>query len=140
MTAFFSLVLNFCLNYNFFPRLMQYQGGNQLAKQMQENHISIPDSSIRLLEVNAHSFDFYRGYNHIIVDIDYFKEEYQGMSGKYFLVTSEIASRLRADSFIVTPVVSHLDYNVARMKLKFLNPATRDRLLDTLMLAKISRE
>ena len=34
ITALFSLVLNFFMNYDFFPNLMKYQGGNELAAQM----------------------------------------------------------------------------------------------------------
>lgn len=137
VTAMFVLVFNFFMNYNFFPNLMRYQGGNELAKKMRADNIKVPDSAIVLLDVNAHSFDFYRNRNHDIVDIAVFSQMYPAMKDKYFLLTSDDARRLEADGFVVKPVVSHLDYNVARMKLKFLNPTTRVANLDTLMLAKI---
>src|SRR5687768_10517486 len=46
VTIVLSLVFNFFLNYNFFPNLLKYQGGNELARMMKEKNISIPHEDI----------------------------------------------------------------------------------------------
>jgi 4-amino-4-deoxy-L-arabinose transferase-like glycosyltransferase len=136
---FFSIVFNFFLNYNFFPGLMKYQGGNELAFQMKRDNIQVPDEKILSIDVNAHTFDFYRGHNHAHADMKRLKEQLPELSDRYFLLSSKDARILEADSIKVTPVASHVDYNVTTLKLKFLNPKTRLSKCDTLMLAQLSR-
>src|SRR6266498_2139600 len=68
VSAALSIVFNFFLNFNFFPNLLKYQAGKELADLMEKNNIKIPDDQIMLIETNAHSFDFHRKYNHAIAD------------------------------------------------------------------------
>jgi 4-amino-4-deoxy-L-arabinose transferase-like glycosyltransferase len=139
ISAAASVVLNFFMNYNFFPSLLQYQGGNELVKMMEAQHIQIADSNILQVEPNAHSFDFYRNHNHPLIGIDNIVERYPELSGKYFLITNYYKKELEGKGFVVTPVVSHVDFNVATIRLSFLNPATRMQRADTLMLVKVYR-
>ena len=106
---------------------------------MQEKNIAIPDSEIVVVESGAHSFDFYRKHNHRIAETDVFLKEYPSMKDKYFLISNRIKGFLITKGYNVEPVISHLDYNVTTVQLKFLNPATRIKNCDTLMLAKIYR-
>lgn len=137
--VFFSIVFNFFLLYNFFPGLMKYQGGNELVFQMRKDNIQVPDEKISLIDVNAHTFDFYRGYNHTHANMSRLKEQLPELSDRYFLMSSKDARLLQADSIKIIPVASHVDYNVTTLKLKFLNPKTRAGKLDTLMLAQLRR-
>ena len=137
ITGCSSILINLLLNYNFFPNLLKYQGGNELAFQMRKEGSLINDKDIFLLDVNAHSFDFYRNYNHDIVDLNQLGNRLPSLKDKYFLITSKLARESLVDSFLIKPVVSHIDYNVTTMKLKFLNPKTRSSKLDTLMLVQI---
>ncbi|MEI9943803.1 MAG: glycosyltransferase family 39 protein [Chitinophagaceae bacterium] len=121
-----SIVFNIFLNYNFFPNLMKYQGGNELAFKIKEEKLQVNDKDIVLLDVNAHSFDFYRGYNHEIVPADSLTAKLTGLQQHYFLLTSTMARRLPADSFRVEPIISHIDYNVTTLRLKFLNPQNKN--------------
>jgi 4-amino-4-deoxy-L-arabinose transferase-like glycosyltransferase len=138
ITICFAIVFNLFLNYNFFPALLKYQGGNELAFQINKEKIAIDDKHILLMDLNAHTFDFYRHHNHAVVTMDELPEKIQDKDN-YFLLNSGIARQLEADSFRVQPVISHIDYNVTTLKLKFLNPKTRTGKCDTLMLAKIYR-
>lgn len=139
VTALTSITFNFFLNYNFFPNLLKYQGGNELVKLMRQKNIVIADSDIVLIESGAHSFDFYRNYNHPVVQRDIFSEEYTAFRDKYFLLNNKIRDVLIKEGYDVKPFISHLDYNVTTVQLKFLNPQTRIKNCDTLMLAKIFR-
>jgi len=137
LTVCVAILFNLFMNYNFFPNLLKYQGGNEMAFQMRKGNSPIKDNDIILLDVNAHSFDFYRNYNHDIVDLSQLGKKLPSLQDKYFLLTSKLARESLTDSFNVIPIVSQVDYNVTTMKLKFLNPKTRSTKLDTLMLAKI---
>jgi 4-amino-4-deoxy-L-arabinose transferase-like glycosyltransferase len=135
-----SIVLNFSLFYNFFPSALKYQAGQQLVKQLEEKNISIPDSEIMLVELHAHSFDYYRGHNHRVIEAADFPEAYNSIGGKYFLLSAFLAKHIEKSGFRVEPVASQKDYNITTMKWEFLNPATREKNLDTLMLARVYRD
>jgi 4-amino-4-deoxy-L-arabinose transferase-like glycosyltransferase len=137
MSVGLSLLLNFFLNYNFFPQLLQYQGGNELAKAMKETDINIPDSNIIDVEQQAHSFDFYRGHNHRQLDAAAFSTAYPALKDKYFLLSGSTKAEVEKQGFEVQPVISRPDYNVAVVKFKFLNPRTRNSSLDTIFLARV---
>lgn len=134
ITAGFSIVFNFFVNYNFYPNLFRYQGGNELVNVIEEKDLKIPDESIQLIDDGAHSFDFYRGYNHAMADTNNLP---RGNDNLYFLLTSRHANRLIQRGFRIDTVASHADYNVSTLKLKFLNPKTRPATLDTIMLARL---
>lgn len=138
ISAALIIVFNFYIMYNFFPHLMRYQGGNELVSKIDAtDFLVINDDDILLLDVNAHTFDFYRGYNHNIIETAELVGKLPELSNKYILLTTSMARTLPADSLYILPVISHVDYNVTTLKLKFLNPKTRATKLDTLMLAKI---
>ncbi len=137
LSAALPLVVNFFLNYNFFPNLMQYQAGNELAKMVKQQGIVIRDEDIRLLETGAHTFDFYRAANHPIVAMDSVLKNGAWASEKVFILNNQQAKDLTAQGFVVQPVARHRDYNVTTITLKFLAPATRPQKLDTLLLARI---
>ena len=133
-----SLVFNFFLFYNFFPQLMKYQGGNELVKMIKQKNLRLPTDSIALIEMHAHSFDFYSRHNHMVAED--FVNNYRSYGNKYFLLTNRIQKDLEANGFIVQPIISHIDYNVNTIKLKFLNPKTRLKQCDELMLAKVYKQ
>lgn len=138
ISAAASVFFNFLLNYNFFPQLLKFQGGNEMAKQMQKQKLRINDTQILLIETNAHSYDFYRGYIHPLAPpIMDLKKEYPQIKESYFLINRDIRNQIEEQGFIVKPIISVKDYNVAKVSLKFLNPATRFQRMDTLMLVKI---
>jgi len=137
ISASVSLLFNFLLYYNFFPQLLKYQAGNELVKQMNEKNIVIPDEKILLIDPNAHSFDYYRGFCHTMVTSEELKNNDSTIKDNYFLVSRSDKNNLENMGFRVEPVVIQKDYNVAKVSLKFLNTASREKKLDTLMLAKI---
>jgi len=139
ITASASLVFNFLLYYNFFPQLLKYQGGNELVRQMKEKNITIPDEKIILIDPNAHSFDFYRGYSHPLLTPEELVHDDSTTRGHFFLMNNGDRKILEEKGFRIEPIISQRDYNVAKVSLKFLNTATREKRLDTLMLARIHK-
>ena len=140
ISAAASILFNFMLNYNFFPQLLKYQGGNEMVKLMKEKSMIIPDEDIILLDPNAHSFDFYKAYNHVLLPLEDFDKNYPALKDKYFFLSRADQNALQQQGYKVVPVISQADYNIAKVSLKFLNPAGREKRLDTLMLAKIYQQ
>ena len=140
LSAVLSLVLNFFLFYSFFPNVMPYQAGNTMVEKMKTENIKIPDDQIMLLEMHAHSFDFYRKHNHNVIEPDSLIKNFERDSSRYFLMTRIYITYFEKRGFSVNPLIAQPDYNVSTMKLKFLNPATRDQNYDTLFLARISKQ
>ncbi|MGZ8545394.1 MAG: hypothetical protein ACXWV0_08865, partial [Flavisolibacter sp.] len=137
ISAGMSLLLNFFLNYNFFPQLLQYQGGNQLVKELEKLPVKPHRDSIVLLETNAHSFDFYMNHNHQITSPGEAIANYESTNHLYYLMTNHQAAWIRSQGMIVEPLVRHIDHNVTTITLKFLRPDTRHKSMDTLMLARL---
>ncbi len=140
LSAAALLLFNFMLNYNFFPQLLKYQAGNEMVKAMREKDISIRDEDIILVEANAHSFDFYRGHNHLLMTLEEIDVKYPLLNKKYFLINRNDRNVLLERGYKVEAFVSQPDYNVAKVSLKFLSPSLREKKLDTLILARIYRE
>jgi 4-amino-4-deoxy-L-arabinose transferase-like glycosyltransferase len=132
------LVFNFFVNYNFFPQLMTYQAGNEMVKHMKEKNVNIRDEDIVSLEQHAHTFDFYKQYNHYILEFRDLDSVYPSVKDKYFLFTMPICRHIfDSMGYDIKPVLSVRDANIARMNLRFLNPKTRGSRMDSLMLAKL---
>ena len=96
--------------------------------------MNIEDKDIRLVYDNAHSFDYYRGYNHSLANVDSLP---RGDSSLIYLLGSGDAEKLISKGYRIDTLVSHPDYNVATIKLKFLRSETRASTLDTIMLARV---
>ena len=107
---------------------------------MQKEKIVIPKEEIVLLEPNAHSFEFTRKQILPLYRTDSFALIYPQLKDKYFLLSSTQVDYVEAQGFEVKPFVVQQDYNVTTIKLNFLNPSTREKTLDTLMLAKIYKQ
>lgn len=140
VSVFLSIALNFFMTFNFFPQLMKYQGGNELAMTMKKRGISYPPDDIRLMDTDSHSFDFYNGYTHLPIKIDSVIQAYHpSMAQQHFLLTSAMRRRLEDSGFIVQPEFLHINYQVSKVKGKFLNVKTRDSQCDSLILGRIQK-
>ena len=104
---------------------------------MEKENIVIPKEEIVLLEPNAHSFEFTRKQILPLYGTENFAMIYPQLKDKYFLLSSTQVDYIEAQGFEVMPHVTQPDYNVTTIKMNFLNPTTREKTLDTLMLAKI---
>lgn len=132
-----SIVATFFLNYNIFPFLTKYQGSHILAERIKKGEQNIPNNRIVVLEQHAHAFDFYLGKNHRVVEGPDFADTYPEISDSYFLLTPFQGRYLEERGFSIEPLMMQHDYNIATVKFDFLNPKTRHKVLDTLMIARI---
>ena len=69
-----------------------------------------------------------------------FEQIYLSNKDKYYLLNRGDKNKLQEKGYRFEPVISQPDYNVARLNLRFLNPTTREKKLDTLILARIYKD
>jgi 4-amino-4-deoxy-L-arabinose transferase-like glycosyltransferase len=134
-----AIVINFFMNFNFFPTLMKYQGGNEMVKEMKAKGLRIPHEDIILIEHGSHSFDFYTGYNHQVIEMGKLDSLYPKVSDKYFLMTSHMKKDLESRGYDIQPKLIKLDFRVSMPRFRFLNEKTRLSVCDSLILGKINR-
>lgn len=115
-------VLNFALNANFYPKIGIYQPGSAIAIAMQKNNID-PATVYSYLSLDR-PFDFYSKHWQPILNNDSIKEKIQ--SGEEVLLYGDENKKLEVEQVFTTTVLMYTpNYNIAGLKLKFLNPETR---------------
>ncbi len=140
VSVMLSLTLNFFMSFNFFPNLMHYQGGNELGIAFREHKPPFTNADIKLVDADSHSFDFYTAQNHDVYDLDSLMTHYTPLLRETrFLLTTEMKRKLEANGFSVQPELTHINYQVSKVQLKFLNERTRTASCDSLMLARIEK-
>ncbi|TDQ24119.1 ArnT family glycosyltransferase [Tenacibaculum caenipelagi] len=127
--------VNVVLNSYFYPELLQYQGGLQIAKIINKND-SIDINNVFLYE-NDYSWplDFYTQRNtpHIT------KEELKKIDKDVWIVIRNIPlERIEKEGFTIEKKYKVDHFRVTRLNLKFLNPKTRSSKLGDAYLLKIA--
>ncbi len=129
------VLVNFVLNTNFYPALGKYQAGSMLSQKVKE--LGIPDSSIYVFYQKYRSFDFYSKFIHKKITL----EEIRKRKSPFYLVIRDGDKRkLQSADIDFQPVIAVPDYRVTQLKLKFLNPSTRDRSYSQAHIVKISND
>jgi 4-amino-4-deoxy-L-arabinose transferase-like glycosyltransferase len=120
--ALFTIIgINFFLNTNFYPKLLQYQAGSTAARIINEHNI--PKENTYLFRINpGHTLPFYA--DHIFVD----KEATAINSGDYIITNDEGLSELNKTRSWSAEYQGN-DFHVSTLSLSFLNPATRSKEL-----------
>lgn len=136
LTATAALLVNFVLNTHFYRELGRYQAGNTMAALIRSK--GIDSSSVYLYGKVMRSFDFYtRRITPVLDSAGIVRELVKGRS-LYFFTTDNSGDTLRmqfpqAREVLVTP-----NQKITRLKLSFLNPATRERGLPVAKLYELT--
>jgi 4-amino-4-deoxy-L-arabinose transferase-like glycosyltransferase len=119
------------LNSNFYPQLLTYQGGNELAFKTKEKvdpenvffwpYIYNPSFQFYSKELKKEFSDSVLNQNHPV----------------WVLTDRNSFAQLKQKNLPVLQLYSHRDYNIGTMSLKFINPNTRKETLDSLFLVRI---
>jgi lysylphosphatidylglycerol synthetase-like protein (DUF2156 family) len=126
-----STVIFYLLNSNFYPQLLTYQGGNELAFQTRDK-IS-PKNVFFWPSIYNPSFQFYskelkKDFTDSVLNQDH---------PVWVLTDRNSRSQIMQRSIPVLQQYSHRDYNIGTMSFKFINPKTRRQTLDTLFLIRV---
>jgi 4-amino-4-deoxy-L-arabinose transferase-like glycosyltransferase len=118
------LVFNAFLNLVFYPDLLQYQSGNQVAHYANKNH---PGEPIGRIGFYMPSGEFYLQTHMLRTDTGLIKSGKFGAG--YLFVTADELQQLRVAGIEYNVVKFFPEFHVTMLTLKFLNPATREKEL-----------
>lgn len=131
LSALTSALTFYLLNSNFYPQLLKYQGGNELAFETKGK--VDPKNVFFWPYIYNPSFQFYSKE---------LKREFSDSvltkNGPVWLLADRNSfAQLKEKNIPGLQQYSHHDYNIGTMSLKFINPNTRKETLDTLFLVRI---
>lgn len=123
----------FLLNSNFYPQLLKYQGGKEMADAVKGK--LNPDDVYFWKNNFSSSFNFYtktlyRPFNNAPL-----------ASGKKTWLIYDIRDeeQIKKEGYQIGQQYSVLDYEITKPDLKFVNPATREKNCTRMMLSEITR-
>jgi 4-amino-4-deoxy-L-arabinose transferase-like glycosyltransferase len=124
MCLFFYL-----LNTNFYPQLLTYQAGKPLADTTRG--IADPKNVYFWKNSFSSTYNFYSSSNRQVYD--------DSLRGKKFWLIYQKSQRPEVDSggFFLGRSFSVPDYEITRLKKKFIDPATRKETLDTMIMTEV---
>ena len=119
------------LNTNFYPQLLTYQGGKPLADITRG--IADPKDVYFWKNTFSSTYSFYSSSNRQVYD-DSLKQ-----SGKKFWVIYENSQQVEIDSLGLEfgKTFSVQDYEITRLKKDFIDPATRKKTLNSMVMAEV---
>ena len=116
------------MNANFYPQLLKYQAGNEMARIAKENNIS-PDKTYIYKQL-FYSFDFYSKKTVPGLSLEQIKQKNDAGGKFYVFVVGDDKKDLDSLKLNYGKIVTTPLYRVSRLKIKFLNPSTRPQTLD----------
>jgi len=121
----------FLLNANFYPRLLTYQGGNQLAS-ISKTRVN-PRDVYLWKDYYSSSYNFYTKTIRREFNDSVFKE------GREIWILSDVRNleEIKNQGYILGKSISAPDYEITKIDLKFVNPSTRDSQLNRMVLSKV---
>ncbi len=127
-------LVNIVLNGFFYPQLLHYEGGLNLARLSLEKQIDPAD----VYYYNTYNFVFDFETRHLAPTLSF--EEVINKTGKpYWLFTDAPGlETLKQGKIPIRETIESDHFHISRLKPAFLNPATRPKTLDKLYLLKIS--
>lgn len=121
----------YLLNANFYPQLLEYQGGNELAFETKN---SIPAEAVYIWPgIYNPSFQFYSKE----LKKEFSDSVMRGEGTVWILTDRTLLPALREKNLPIIKQQLHQDYNIGTMSLQFINPNTRNQTLDTLFLIRV---
>ena len=123
----------FLLNSNFYPQLLNYQGGNKLAEATR-GKIN-PDAVYFWKNTYSSSFNFYTKTFR-----NPFADSVLNQGKKIWLVYDiKDEGEIIQAGYKIGQGFSSLDYEITKLDIKFVNPAKREKQCTRMMLSEISR-
>jgi 4-amino-4-deoxy-L-arabinose transferase-like glycosyltransferase len=133
MSLVLMIGLNLILNSFFYPHLLQFQWGNELAKQAQQKKWDIKKAALYKIP-NSYAFHFYGQHIFpVIKDSSLIKE------GQWIVADSIPAQELLQDFPNSTILYQGNRFHVTLLTLEFLNPKTRAKELTPYVLMNLKK-
>jgi 4-amino-4-deoxy-L-arabinose transferase-like glycosyltransferase len=126
------IVSFFLLNTNFYPQLLKYQGGNELAKKIRGN---VDPANIYFWKDNySSSFNF-----STISERKQFNDSIflKGKKPVWLIFDKNNIAEIERAGYKIGPMYTSPDFEITKLNLKFANPATRKKELTELDVGEI---
>ena len=121
----------FLMNTNFYPQLLTYQGGKPLADVTRG--IADPKDVYFWKNTFSSTYSFYSSSNRQVFDDSVIKQ-----GKKTWLIYNKSQQReIDSAGFVFGKTFSVPDYEITRLKQKFIDPRTRKETLDEMIMAEI---
>lgn len=128
-SAFTSLLLFYLLNSNFYPRLLNYQAGNEMAPIV-NNTIGAKNIFFQEGE-RSWSLNFYTKTLHQDFNDSVLQKE------KPWIVTNSERIDELSKTYRLGKQYRHIDYEITRLQGKFINPSTRRKSTRDMIIAEV---
>ena len=136
-----AMILSFfLLNSNFYPQLLKYQGGKELAVAI-KGKIN-PDDVYFWKNTFSSSFNFYsRSLHQPFVDSVLQSGLPAGQAGKklWLVYDHRDEEQIKQAGYQLGQQFSVIDYEITKLDIKFVNPATREKQCSKMILAELVR-
>jgi 4-amino-4-deoxy-L-arabinose transferase-like glycosyltransferase len=126
------IAVNFMLNAHFYPCLLKYQAGKEMASAVLEINYNIYAFNVKI-----YSYDFYANKIVKTSTEDTIKNIIEQKRKVYIITNDEGLSYLSKAQSEISELKVYTDYPVTRLSLKFLNPSTRLQSLRKYYLLKL---
>ena len=132
-----ALLIFASLNLNFYPQLLSYQAGNELATVSER--LKLDPRQVYYFQAGDYSFsyDFYTRFQHKEISMQDIKAMQTKNASVWLFTSAEGKKVLEENGVPVSTIFQNKDYRVSILKPKFLNPATRGETLTTVYLIKL---
>ena len=133
LPACVMIVSFFLLNTNFYPQLLHYQGGSELAFKTKGKV-----DSDRVYFWGDHYSPSYPFYTHSFEKV-FSDDVLNDKRPAWVLLDERRLPEIKQQGYEPGQYYAAKDYSIAKLKLSFLNPATRDRTCNRVLLVQINR-
>jgi len=129
ISVYCSLLLNAILNLHFYPSLLKYQAGSTMAELVAENNIPV-DNIYKITWHHTWGLDFYNRHPVQFAAQD----NLAGMGAVWVYVADNDLKKLKASGLDWDKQFTVDQFRITRLQPMFLNPATRDEVLNKMHL------
>jgi hypothetical protein len=127
------VVVFFLFNSNFYPQLLHYQAGNELAKEI-KGKID-PANIFFWKDTYCPSFNYYLSSLRQPFSDSVFKKD----GPVYLVFDKKNIPELKAIGYRLGQKFSHVDYGITQLSIKFLNPEQRQEVTSEIIIAEVFR-
>ncbi|RIV45317.1 ArnT family glycosyltransferase [Flagellimonas pelagia] len=133
VALFSSILLNGLMNAQFYPKLLEYQGGSTMAEKVKEQNIPV-DKIYKVSEQHTWALDFYDKDPVNIVSIP----ELKSKKNVWVYATDQELAQLSKQGIQWDDQITVDQFRITRLQIKFLNPNTRQEKLNKMHLVHLN--
>ncbi len=127
-----SVLLNGVMNTQFYPKLLEYQGGSSMAEKVKEKNIPV-DEIYKITTRHTWALDFYNQNPVNIISVNDLKAK----NDVWVYADDQELEQLQKNGIVWTDQITVDQFRITRLQIKFLNPDTRQDKLNQMHLVHL---